>query len=155
LASWINEALCSIHFMEYPDITVREKFGVVSDCVNVVFRGFSEGEVEALLKGLGWMPVLISHEAALAGGAPILEMQYAVLPEVVRYHIRLFKFGDEIVGNVHFNRLDPAKLRRLELHGSDHERGVQFLRRQLDGRGVCLEEGAGGKCRIVFVSKCF
>ena len=33
------------------------------DCVNVVFRGFSE--VEALLKGLGWMPVLISHEATV------------------------------------------------------------------------------------------
>lgn len=94
----------------------------------MVFEGFERREVEAVLRRLGWIDVYASHEAALEGGTPMLELEYPVLLEVVRYHIRLFEYGGKIVGNVHFNNVDVKRLRRLGLHAFGHEKGVMFLK---------------------------
>jgi len=137
--------------MDFPDIEVRG--ARIRDCVNVVFRCFTVEEVKALLKKLGWMRAFVQHDAHLHGREPVLELQYAIIPEVLRYHIRLFKFNNEIVGNVHFNRLEPD-LEKIDLHKSDHEKGLEFLMRQLE----CLyhvEVVRGRKCRILIVDKCF
>jgi hypothetical protein len=79
--------------------------------------------------------------------------QLSVIPEAVRYHMRLFEFNNEVVGNVHFNRLEPD-LEKMDLHKSDHERGLELLMRQLEGRhrvGVVT----GRECKILIVDKCF
>ncbi len=75
------------------------------------------------------------------------------MPELIRYHIRLFAYGDEIVGNVHFNRI-WLDVEKLDLHKSDHEKGVELLISQLRGYPyrIAVEEG---KCRILTISKCF
>jgi hypothetical protein len=137
--------------MEYPDIEVRG--GRIRDCVNVVFRCFTAEEVEALLRRLGWIDVAVGHGASLLGREPILQLQYPIVPELIRYHIRLFAYGDEIVGNVHFNRI-WLDVEKLDLHKSDHEKGVEFLMSQLKGQPyrIAVEEG---KCRILTISKCF
>jgi hypothetical protein len=137
--------------MDYPDIEVRG--GKIRDCVNVVFRCFTVEEVGDLLKRLGWIGVAAGHSASLLGREPALQFQYPIVPEVVRYHIRLFVYGDEVVGNVHFNRIS-LDLERLDLHKSDHEKGLEFLMGQLRGfpYRIAVEEG---KCRILTVSKCF
>jgi hypothetical protein len=80
-------------------------------------------------------------------------MQRAVLDEVVRFHIRLFRYGGRVVGNVH---LDGVPIERLEgvvkvLMGgrmNPTTRSVRggyvglyilriFLRAPLRGRGLC------------------
>ncbi len=137
--------------MEYPDVEVRG--GRIRDCVNVVFRCFTAEEVEGLLRRLGWIDVAVGHGASLLGRGPILQLQYPIVPELIRYHIRLFAYGDEIVGNVHFNRI-WLDVEKLDLHKSDHEKGVEFLMSQLKGQPyrIAVEEG---KCRILTISKCF
>jgi hypothetical protein len=135
--------------MEFPDIEVSK----IRDYVNVVFRCFTVEEIRALLRRLGRIRAFVRHDARLLGREPVLELQYAVIPEAVRYHIRLFEFNNEIVGNVHFNRLEPD-LEKIDLHKSDHEKGLEFLMRQLEGRyrvGVVR----GRECRILIVDKCF
>jgi len=75
--------------MEYPHIVIRG--GKIRDCVNVVFRSFSAEEVEGLLRRLGWIDVLAGHDAALLGRPPVIQLQYPVVLEFLRYHIRLFQ----------------------------------------------------------------
>ena len=119
----------------------------------MVFRCFTVEEVKALLRRLGWIRAFVRHDAHLHGREPVLELQYAIIPEALRYHMRLFEFNNEIVGNVHFNRLEPD-LEKIDLHKSDHEKGLEFLMRQLEGRyrvGVVR----GRECKILIVDKCF
>jgi hypothetical protein len=136
--------------MEFPKIRVADGS---EDCVNVVFEGFERREVEAILRRLGWADVYASHEATLKGEAPMLELEYPVLLEVVCYHIRLFKYGGKIVGNVHFNNVDVKRLRRLGLHASDHEKGVMFLKTQLE-KIACTSVVEGKECLLLIVAKC-
>jgi hypothetical protein len=56
------------------------------------------------------------------------------------------------VGNVHFNRFEPD-LEKIDLHRSDHENGLEFLMRQLEGYRVGVVRGR--ECRILIVDKCF
>jgi len=60
---------------------------------------------------------------------------------------------NEIVGNVHFNRI-WLDVEKLDLHKSDHEKGVELLMSQLKGQPyrIAVEEG---RCRILIISKCF
>jgi hypothetical protein len=136
--------------MEFPKIRVADGS---EDCVNLVFEGFERREVEAILRRLGWTDVYASHEAALEGGTPLLELEYPVLLEVVRYHIRLFEYGGKIVGNVHLNNVDVKRLRRLGLHASDHEKGVSFLKTQLE-KVACTSVVEGKECLLLIVAKC-
>jgi hypothetical protein len=137
--------------MEFPDIEVRG--GRIRDCVNVVFRCFTVEEVRALLRRLGWIRAFVRHDAHLHGREPVLELQYAIIPEALRYHMRLFEFNNEIVGNVHFNRLEPD-LEKIDLHKSDHEKGLEFLMKQLEGL-YRVEVVEGRECRILIIDKCF
>jgi hypothetical protein len=122
------------------------------DCVNVVFRGFSAGEVEGLLRRLGWIDVLAGHDASLLGRPPVIQLQYPVVLEFLRYHIRLFWLGDEIVGNVHYNGI-AFQLQPPDIHKSDHVRGVEFLKRQLEG--LCpVRVERGGECGVLAVERC-
>jgi hypothetical protein len=130
--------------MEYPYVEVRG--GKMRDCVNVVFRGFSAGEVEGLLRRLEWIDVLAGHDAALLGRPPAVQLQYPVVLEFLRYHIRLFRLEDEIIGNVHYNGV-ALQLQPLDMHKSDHARGVEFLRRQLEGLCFVRVE-RGGECDV-------
>jgi hypothetical protein len=75
--------------MDYPDIEVRG--GRIRDCVNVVFRCFTVEEIKALLRKLGWIRTFARHDAHLQGREPVLELQYAIIPEAVRYHIRYIR----------------------------------------------------------------
>ncbi len=135
--------------MEYPPIEIRK--GKIKDCVNVVFRCSVE-EVEKLLRRFGWVDVLAGHDAALLGQPPILQLQHPVVLEFLRYHIRLFRLGDEVVGNVHYNGVAP-QLEQLDIHKSDHEKGLEFLKRQLEGLyPVRIERG--GECGILIVERC-
>jgi hypothetical protein len=136
--------------MEYPYVEVRG--GKIRDCVNVVFRGFSAGEVEGLLRRLGWIDVLAGHDASLLGRPPVIQLQYPVVLEFLRYHIRLFWLGDEIVGNVHYNGV-AFQLQPLDIHKPDHVKGVEFLRRQLEGLCPVRVEG-GGECGVLVVERC-
>jgi hypothetical protein len=81
------------------------------DPVNVVFEGIELSEVEAVLKREEWGEPVFSNAALLESRLPDLEMQRAVLDEVVRFHIRLFRYGGRVVGNVH---LDRVPIERLE-----------------------------------------
>jgi len=136
--------------MEYPKILVADGS---EDCVNVVFEGFEEEEVKELLHILGWTTnVRASHDAMLAGEKPLLEAEYLVVLELLRYHIRLFRYGGKIVGNIHFNNVDLRKLKKLGLHVSDHEKGMAFLKSQLEGL-VCTEI-VKGECSVLVVKKC-
>jgi hypothetical protein len=137
--------------MEYPYIEIRG--GKIRDCVNVVFRNYSVEEVERLLRRLGWIDVLAGHDAALLGQPPALQLQYPVVLEFLRYHIRLFRFRGEVVGNVHYNGV-ALQLQPLDLHKSDHERGVEFLRRQLEGLGLCYRVERGAECNVLVVERC-
>ncbi len=136
--------------MEYPNIEVRG--GKIRDCVNVVFRGFSAEEVEGLLRRLGWTDVFAGHDATLLGRPPVIQLQYPVVLEFLRYHIRLFRLEDEIVGNVHYNGI-AFQLQPLDIHKSDHVRGVEFLRRQLEGLCPVMVE-RGGECDVLVVERC-
>jgi hypothetical protein len=136
--------------MEFPKIRVIDGS---EDCINVVFEGFEKHEVEAILRRLGWIDVYASHEATLEGETPILELEYPVLLEFVHYHIRLFKYGGKIVGNVHFNNVDVKRLKRLGLHASDHEKGVSFLKMQLE-KIACTSVVEGKECLLLMVAKC-
>jgi hypothetical protein len=128
--------------------------GKIRDCVNVVFRNFSAEEVESLLRRLGWIDVLAGHDAALLGRPPVIQLQYPVVLEFLRYHIRMFQLEDEIVGNVHYNGL-ALQLQQLDLHKSDHGKGVEFLRRQLEGlEGLCYRVEKGQKCNVLVVERC-
>ena len=147
----INEADAASPPMEFPDIEVRG--GRIRDCVNVVFKCFTVEEIRALLRKLGWIRAFARHDAHLQGREPVLELQYAIIPEAVRYHIRLFEFNNGVVGNVHFNRLEPD-LEKMDLHKSDHEKGLELLMRQLEGRHR-VEVVRGRECRILIVDKCF
>jgi len=136
--------------MEYPHIVIRG--GKIRDCVNVVFRGFSAEEVEGLLRRLGWIDVLAGHDADLLGQPPVIQLQYPVVMEFLRYHIRLFRFRGEVVGNVHYNGV-ALQLQPPDLHKADHERGAEFLRRQLEGLcQVRVEEGS--ECGVLVVERC-
>mgnify|MGYP000162288913 CR=1 FL=1 len=137
--------------MEYPYIEIRG--GKIRDCVNIVFRGLSAEEVEGLLRRLGWVDVLAGHDAALLGRPPVIQLQYPVVLEFLRYHIRLFQLESEIVGNVHYNGV-ALQLQQLDLHKSDHERGAEFLRRQLEGLGLCCRVERGGRCSVLVVERC-
>jgi hypothetical protein len=137
--------------MEYPPVMIRG--GKIRDCVNVVFRGFSAEEVERLLRRLGWIDVLTGHDAALLGRPPVIQLQYPVVLELLRYHIRLFQLENEIVGNVHYNGV--ALQLQLDLHKSDHERGMAFLQRQLEGlEGLCYRVERGGGCSVLIIERC-
>jgi len=136
--------------MEYPPILIRG--GKVRDCVNVAFRGFSAEEVESMLRRLGWIDVLAGHDAALLGQSPIIQLQYPIVLEFLRYHIRLFRFGGELIGNVHYNGV-ALQWQLLDLHKSDHERGVEFLRRQLEGL-VCYRVERGRECNVLIIERC-
>ncbi len=136
--------------MEYPYIEIRG--GRIRDCVNVVFRCFSAEEVEGLLRRLGWIDVFAGHDAALLGRPPVIQLQYPVVLEFLRYHIRLFQLGDEVVGNVHYNGV-AFQLQPLDIHRSDHVRGVEFLRRQLEGLYPVRVE-RGGECDVLVVERC-
>jgi len=136
--------------MEYPPILVRGER--IRDCVNVVFRGFSAEEVERLLRRLGWIDVLAGHDATFMGQPPAIQLQYPVVLEFLRYHIRLFRFGDEVVGNVHYNGV-ALQLEPLDLHRSDHEKGVEFLRRQLESLGLCYRVERG-ECSVLVIERC-
>jgi hypothetical protein len=85
--------------MGYPPVVIRG--GKIRDCVNVVFHGFSVEEVESMLRRLGRIDVLAGHDAALLGRPPAIQLQYPVVLEFLRYHIRLFRFG--VIGSVHYN----------------------------------------------------
>ena len=138
--------------MDYPDIEVRG--GRIRDCVNVVFRCFTVEEVKALLRKLGWIKAFARHDAHLQGRELVLELQYAIIPQAVRYHIRyLFEFNNEVVGNVHFNRFEPD-LEKMDLHKSDHEKGLELLMRQLEGR-YRVRFVRGKERRVLIVVKCF
>ncbi len=138
--------------MEYPPIIIRG--GKIRDCVNVVFRNYSVEEVESLLRRLGWVDVLTGHDAALLGQPPAIQLQYPVVLEFLRYHIRLFRLGSEIVGNVHYNGV-AFQLQPLDLHKSDHERGVEFLRKQLESlKGLCHRMERGKECNVLVVERC-
>jgi hypothetical protein len=119
------------------------------DPVNVVFEGIELSEVEAVLKREGWEEPVFSNAALLEGRLPDLEMQRAVLDEVVRFHIRLFRYGGRVVGNVH---LDTVPIERLEgvvkvlmgkPHESDHTVGVDYLSGMFMRHGYSVEVEAG------------
>jgi hypothetical protein len=138
--------------MEYPHIMVRG--GKIRDCVNVVFRCFSVEEVKKLLKRLGWVDVLAGHDATLLGRPPALQLQYPVVLEFLRYRVRLFQFGSEIVGNVHYNGI-ALQFEPPELHKADHEKGLEFLRRQLEGiYSNRIKVEMGKECNILIADNC-
>ena len=134
--------------MEYPYVEIKK--GKIRDCVNVVFRCFSVEEVETALRRLGWVDVLVGHDAVLMGRSPDVQLQYPVVLEFLRYHMRLFQFGDEVVGNVHYN---GVALQVVDLHKADHEKGVEFLKRQLEGLYAVRVE-RGRECNVLVVDKC-
>ncbi len=137
--------------MEYPYVEIRR--GRIRDCINVVFRGFSAEEVEMLLRRLGWIDVLTGHDATLLGRPPVIQLQYPVVLEFLRYHIRLFQLSEnEVVGNVHYNGI-AFQLQPPDLHRSDHTRGVEFLRKQLEGLCSVRVEG-GRECDVLVVERC-
>ncbi|MFZ8810453.1 MAG: hypothetical protein ACO2PN_20395 [Pyrobaculum sp.] len=138
--------------MEYPPVEVRR--GKIRDCANVVFRCFSVEEVEQLLRRLGWVDVLTGHEATLLGQPPILQLQYPVVLEFLRYHMRLFRLRGEIVGNVHYNGI-ALQFEPPDLHKADHEKGLEFLKRQLEREGGGkIKVEMGRECNILIVDNC-
>ncbi len=106
-----------------------------------------------MLRRLGWIDVLTGHDATLLGQPPVIQLQYPVVLEFLRYHIRLFQLGSEIVGNIHYNGV-ALQWQPLDLHKSDHERGVGFLRRQLEGLGLCCRVERGDECNVLVVERC-
>jgi len=137
---------CSSRGMESLKIKIADGS---EDPVNVVFEGVELSEIEAALKREGWEEPVFSNAALLEGRFPDLEMQRAVLDEVVRFHIRLFRHEGRVVGNVH---LDAVPIERLEgvikilmgrPHKSDHTAGVDYLSGLFmrHGYSVALETG--------------
>jgi hypothetical protein len=115
------------------------------DYVNAVFEGIELSEIEAVLQQEGWKTPAFSNKALLEGRESDLELQYAVLDEVARFHIRLFKHGGRIVGNVH---LDTVPIERVEdifrvlmgrPHKSNHVIGVDYLSGLFMRRGYAVE----------------
>jgi hypothetical protein len=115
------------------------------DYVNVVFEGIELSEIEAVLQQEGWKTPAFSNKALLEGRESDIELQYAVLDEVARFHIRLFKYGGRIVGNVH---LDTVPIERVEdifrvlmgrPHKSNHVIGVDYLSGLFMRRGYAVE----------------
>jgi hypothetical protein len=115
------------------------------DPINVVFEGVELSEIETVLLEEGWREPAFSNKAFLDGREPDLELQYAVLDEVARFHIRLFKYGGRIVGNVH---LDTVPIERVEdifrvlmgrPHKSNHVIGVDYLSGLFMRRGYAVE----------------
>ena len=94
---------------------------------------------------------MAGHDAAFMGQPPVVQLQYPVVLEFLRYHIRLFRFGDEVVGNVHYNGV-ALQLEPPDLHRSDHEKGLEFLKKQLEGYPVRVEKGK--ECNVLVVDVC-
>jgi hypothetical protein len=92
--------------MVVPEIKISDG---TEDPINAVFEGVELSEIETVLLEEGWREPAFSNKAFLDGREPDLELQYAVLDEVARFHIRLFKYGGRIVGNVH---LDTVPIER-------------------------------------------
>jgi hypothetical protein len=121
---------CSSRNMELLKIKIADGS---EDPVNVVFEGVELSEVKAVLKREEWEEPVFSNAALLEGRGPDLEMQRAVLDEVVRFHIRLFRYGGRVVGNVHLDRVPIERLEGVvrvlmgRPHESDHTVGVDYL----------------------------
>lgn len=92
-----------------------------------------------------WREPAFSNKAFLDGREPDLELQYAVLDEIVRFHIRLFRYRGLIIGNIH---LDVVPMERVEdifrvlmgrPHKSNHVIGVDYLSGLFLRRGYIVE----------------
>jgi hypothetical protein len=115
------------------------------DPVNVVFESVDLLEIKSVLREEGWKEPAFSNRAVLDGREPDLELQYAILDELARFHIRLFVYRGRIVGNVH---LDVVPMERLgdvlrllagRPHKSNHVAGADFICGLFLRRGYAVE----------------
>ncbi len=108
-------------------------------------RRIELSKIETVLQEEGWREPVFSNKALLGGREPDLELQYAVLDEVARFHIRLFKCGGHIVGNVHLDTLpiegveDIFRVLMGRPHKSNHVIGVDYLSGLFMRRGYAVE----------------
>jgi hypothetical protein len=128
--------------MVVPKIKISDGTG---DPINVVLEGVELSEIETVLLEEGWREPAFSNKAFLDGREPDLELQYAVLDEIVRFHIRLFRYRGLIIGNIH---LDVVPMERVEdifrvlmgrPHKSNHVIGVDYLSGLFLRRGYIVE----------------
>jgi hypothetical protein len=97
------------------------------DCINVAFD-VPLAEVESLLRRNGWTNVRVRNAAYLDGELPILELERPILDEMVRFHIRLFRYRGAIVGNAHLDALTlEATPEAVRLHRPFHDVGRDLI----------------------------
>jgi hypothetical protein len=132
----------NVETMDFPKIKISDG---TEDPVNVVFEGVELSEIEAVLLEEGWRGLMFSNKAFLEGHRPDIELQYMLLDEIIRFHIRLFRYRGLIVGNIH---LDVVPIERIEdifrvlmgrPHKSNHVIGVDYLSGLFLRRGYIVE----------------
>ena len=115
------------------------------DPVNVAFEGVEISEIETVLKKEGWREPALSNRAFLEGREPDLELQYVLLDEIIRFHVRLFRRGELIVGNVHLDVVpmerveDVFRVLMLKPHRSNHVVGMDYLAGLFMRRGYAVD----------------
>jgi hypothetical protein len=128
--------------MEFPKIKIADGS---EDYINIVFEGVELSEIEAVLQEEGWKEPVFSNVALLEGREPDLELQYAVLDEVARFHIRPFKYGERIIGNVHLDTVpierfgDVLRVLMGKPHKSNYVVGADYLCGLFMRRGYAVE----------------